>query len=151
MLTNGNAVDILVVEDNDSERASIVDSLRNAIKNVRVASTENGEEAIDFLMARHAWIGRVGLPPPKLILLDLEMPGSDGFSVLGQIRAIEPQEALRLTPVVMFTDSKAPDNISASYRGGANSYMIKPVSFSDFELLVERIGKYWMIHNTVSI
>jgi two-component system response regulator len=150
MLTSGEEVDILVVEDNDSDRDSIVESLTNAIKNVRVAATRNGAEAIDFLLARGPWKNRAGLNPPKLILLDLEMVGTDGFSVLGQIRAIVPKDALTLTPVVMFTDSKAPGDITASYLGGANSYIIKPLSFPDFKLVVERVGQYWMSHNVAS-
>ncbi len=144
-------VDILVVEDNDSERTSIVEALIDSIRSVRVLAVRSGAEALDFLFARGAWTTRVGLPPPRLILLDLEMPGVDGISVLGQIRSIEPQDALTLTPVVIFSSSNSAEDVETSYRCGANSYIIKPLSFPDFQAVVERVGLYWMAHNRVMV
>ncbi len=150
MLKNDEPVDILVVEDNDSERASIVASLEAAIHEVNVVAVHDGSEALDFLFARGDWTDRSGAASPKLILLDLELPGSDGFSVLGQIRSIEPKDALTLTPVVIFTDSKAQYNIARSYRCGANSYIMKPLSFPDFQAVVKTVGQYWMTLNKTS-
>ena len=146
-MTNGESVDILVVEDNDSERVSIVEALQASIQNVRVVAARDGTEALDFLFGRGAWTDRVGEYPPKLILLDLALPRSDGFSVLGQIRSIEAQNALTLTPVVIFTDSQAAGDITRSYRCGANSYITKPMSFPEFQAVVETVGQYWMMHN----
>ena len=146
-MLNDEPVDILVVEDNDSERASIVESLQASIHDVHVVAVHNGTEALDFLFARGAWTDRVGADSPRLILLDLALPGSGGFSVLGQIRALEPQDALTLTPVVIFTDSQAAGDITESYRCGANSYIIKPLSFTDFQAVVETVGQYWMKYN----
>jgi len=150
VVKNDDPVDILVVEDNDSQRASIVRALQGAIPDVLVLAVRDGPEALDFLFSRGAWSDRVGEDPPKLILLDLELPGSDGFSVLGQIRSIEPKDALTLTPVVIFTDSQASADITLSYRCGANSYIIKPLSFPNFRAIVETIGQYWMTHNRSS-
>ncbi len=145
-----NPVDILVVEDNDSQRASIVASLEASIEGVQVAAVHNGDEALDFLFCRGAWTGRLGDDPPRLILLDLEMPGTDSFSVLGQIRSIDPRGALTLAPVVVFTDSKSDSDIQESYRCGANSYIIKPLSFSEFKTIVDTVGQYWMTYNQTS-
>ena len=149
-MTNGEPVDILVVEDNDSQRASIVLALKNCIPDVLVVGVSDGATALDFLFHRGVWKDCAGEGPPKLILLDLEMPGLDGISLLGQIRALEPQDALTLTPVVVFTDSQAVDDIQESYRCGANSYLIKPLSFQDFQAIVETIGQYWVNHNRTS-
>ncbi len=149
-MKNDDPVDILVVEDNDSQRTSIVRALEDCIPDVLVVAVRDGAEALDFLFSRGAWTDRVGEDPPKLILLDLELPGSDGFSVLGQIRAIEPQDGLTLAPVVIFTDSQAAGDITESYRCGANSYIIKPLSFPDFKAIVETVGQYWMTHNRTS-
>lgn len=149
-MTNDEPVDILVVEDNDSQRASIVTALQDSIPDVLVLSVRDGPEALDFLFSRGSWAGRVGEDPPKLILLDLELPDSDGFSVLGQIRSVEPKDALTLTPVVIFTDSQSSADITQSYRCGANSYIIKPLSFPDFRAIVETVGQYWMTHNRTS-
>jgi len=145
-----NPVDILVVEDNESQRASIVASLTASIDGVQIASVQDGDEALDFLFARGVWTDRAGELPPRLILLDLEMPGTNAFSVLGQIRSMEPQGALTLAPVVVFTDSKTDSDIKESYRCGANSYIIKPLSFSEFQTIVDTVGQYWMTHNRTS-
>jgi two-component system response regulator len=150
-MDNDELIDILVVEDNDSERRSIVAVLQAVMPDVCVASTGNGNEALDFLLARGAWTGRAGEDPPKLILLDLALPGTDGFSLLGQIRSIEPHGALTLAPVVIFTDSVSASDVRESYRCGANSYIIKPLSFPDFQSVVEAIGQYWMAHNKAPI
>jgi len=150
-MLNDEPVDILVVEDNDSERASIVASLQSAIHGVNVVAVHDGTEALDFLFARGNWTDREGADSPRLILLDLELPGSDGFSVLGQIRSIEPKDALTLTPVVVFTDSKARGDIAKSYRCGANSYIMKPLSFPDFQAIVKTVGQYWMTHNKTCV
>jgi len=149
-MTNGDAVDILVVEDNESQRDSIVLALRDSIPDVVVIAVRDGNEALDFLFSRGAWADRTGEPPPRLILLDLELPGSDGFSVLGRIRSVEPMDALTLAPVVVFTDSHANRDVTESYRCGANSYIIKPLSFSDFRTIVSTVGQYWMMHNRAS-
>ncbi|MDX9972860.1 MAG: response regulator [FCB group bacterium] len=144
-------VDILVVEDNASQRESIVLALQNAIPDVLVMAVGDGMEALDFLFCRGAWTHRAGDDPPKLILLDLSLPGADGFSVLAQIRSFDTDDALTLTPIVIFSDSEAPGDISKCYRCGANSYIIKPLSFSDFQTIVETVGQYWMTHNETSV
>ena len=143
-------VDILVVEDNESQRASIVASLEASIEGVQIVSVHDGDAALDFLFGRGAWTGRIEADPPRLILLDLEMPGTDSFSVLGQIRSIEPKGALTLAPVVVFTDSNSASDIQESYRCGANSYIIKPLSFPEFKTIVDTVGQYWMTHNKTS-
>ncbi len=146
-MTSNGFIDILVVEDNDSERASIVESLQSSIPDVCVVAVCNGKEALDFLFCRGIWSDRVGEDPPKLILMDLVLPESDGFSVLGQIRSIEPENEFTLTPVVIFTDSQERHDITKSYRCGANSYIIKPLSFLDFQSVVKTVGQYWMDFN----
>jgi two-component system response regulator len=141
-------VDILVVEDNNDQRVSIVEALQAAIPDVSVASVRSGVEALDFLFARGAWADRAGNLPPRLILLDLALPGlTNSLSVLGQIRSIEPRVALTVAPVVIFTDSQEAADVKECYRCGANSYILKPISFPDFKRVVEAVGRYWMKHN----
>lgn len=140
-------IDILVVEDNEQEQASIVSVLEASIRGVRVVAARNGLEALDYLFGRNGWGERLGEEPPKLILLDLAMPGADGFSVLAKIRELEPKDALTLTPIVVFSDSRSPADIKESYCCGANSYITKPLSYPDFQTVVKAIGNYWITHN----
>lgn len=147
MMENNGAVDILVVEDNQSQRESIVESLEASLDDVNVVAVADGDEALDFLFARGPWADRVDEEPPRLILLDLQLPGADAFSILGQIRSLEPDDALMLTPVVVFTDSQSDSNTTKCYRCGANSYLIKPLSFNEFRTLVDMVGRYWITHN----
>jgi CheY-like chemotaxis protein len=147
---NNDPVDVLVVEDNESERESIVESLRNAIPDVNIVAVHDGTEALDFLFARGAWMNRADADPPRLILMDLALPGSDGFSVLGQIRSLDAGDALTLTPVVIFSDSQDPGDVLKSYRCGANSYIMKPLSFFDFQAVITSVGQYWMTQNRTS-
>ncbi len=146
-MMNDEPVDVLVVEDSESERASIVAALLASFPDVNVLAVNSGTAALDFLFARGDWRNRAGADPPRLILLDLSLPGADGFSVLGQIRSLDAEDALTLTPVVIFSDSQNPGNITKSYRCGANGYVMKPVSFSDFQAIVTSIGQYWLTSN----
>ena len=142
-------VDILVMEDNENERASIVAVLRASIADVQIVVVRNGTEALDFLFARGTWANRDVADSPKLVLLDLSLPEADGLSILGEIRSLEPDDALTFTPVVIFSDSHNPRDIRESYRCGENSYIMKPVSFSDFQAVVGNIGNYWVNHNRI--
>jgi two-component system response regulator len=135
------------VEDEDSQRASIVLALQNSIPDIVVIAVRDGTEALDFLLGRGAWTERLGEDPPRLILMDLSMPGETGFSVLAQLRALEAKNALTLTPVVIFTDSQAPGDILMSYRCGANSFIKKPLDFARFQAVVESVGQYWIKQN----
>jgi two-component system response regulator len=149
-MLNDEPVDILVVEDGESERTSIVEILQASIPDVQVVAVNDGTAALDFLFSRGDWTARVGAEPPRLILLDLALPGADGFSILGQIRSLDAEDALTLTPVVVFSDSQDVLDIEKSYRCGANSYIMKPLSFSDFQAVVKTVGQYWMTHNRTS-
>lgn len=150
-MTMHERVDVLVVEDNESERGSIVETLQSSIRNAHIVAVCDGPEALDFLFSRGRWVDRLGEDSPRLVLLDLEMPGGDGFSVLGQIRSLEASEnSLNLIPVVIFTSSNESHDVRKSYRCGANSYIIKPLSFPDFQAVVETVGQYWITHNTAA-
>jgi two-component system response regulator len=146
-MCNDEPVDILVVEDNAGDSSSIVEALRAAIPDVNVVAVHDGVSALDFLFGRGEWTRRARAEPPRLILLDLALPGANGFSVLGQIRSFDAEDAPTLIPVVIFSDSQNAGDITHSYRCGANSYIMKPLSYSDFQAVIKSVGKYWMMHN----
>jgi two-component system response regulator len=139
-------VDILVVEDDDEQRATIVEALLAELPAVQVAAVASGAEALDFLFRFGKWAQRVGVPP-KVVLLDLMMPNLDGFNVLDQLRAKQTECMTHLTPVVIFSDSHSPSDVSRSYRCGANSFVAKPVGYPEFQSAVASIGRYWVAKN----
>jgi CheY-like chemotaxis protein len=113
-VANDASVDIRVVEDNDGERASIVESLQASIHDVSVVAATDGAQALDSLFSRGAWTDRAGADPPRLILLDVRLMGSDGFSALGPIRPLDAEEALTLMTIVILTDSQVAGGITKS-------------------------------------
>jgi two-component system response regulator len=130
---------IMLVEDNpDDEELTIRALKRNNILN-RVVVAHDGAEAIDYLLA-----GPDDRVRPGLILLDLKLPKIDGLEVLRRIRA---DERTQFVPVVVLTSSKQEEDIVASYRGGANAYLRKPVKFSDFTQTVSALGVFWLLLN----
>ena len=128
---------ILLVEDNPDDEALTLRALKdNHILN-QLTIAHNGAEALEHLFID-------GVTPPGLILLDLNLPKVDGLEVLSRIRA---DERTRFIPVVILTSSKQEEDILASYRGGANAYIRKPVKFSDFTQAVKTLGVFWLLMN----
>ncbi len=134
---------ILLVEDNaDDEALTIRAFNKNGIQNPLVVARD-GQAALDYLFATGPHAG--GNPvKPVLILLDLKLPKLNGIEVLRQIRS---NEATRLIPTVVLTTSKEEDDLTNSYRLGANSYIRKPVDFMAFIDVVKQVGMYWLMLN----
>lgn len=135
---------ILLVEDNaDDEVLARRAFKKNSIRNPVVVARD-GAEALDFVFARGQFAGRDVLDRPQLILLDLKLPRVDGLEVLRQLRA---DERTRSTVVVVLTSSSREQDRVMSYRGGANSYICKPVDFGKFNEAVKMLGQYWLSLN----
>ena len=136
---------ILLVEDNPDDEELVMRSLRKANIVNEVAVARDGAEALDYLFA--AGTGKVSRADlPAVVLLDLRLPKIDGFEVLTRIRA---RPETRTMPVVILTSSSEEEDMLRSYRGGANSYVRKPVDFSEFAAAVRSLGLYWLILNDV--
>ncbi|AKG24460.1 chemotaxis protein CheY [Calothrix sp. 336/3] len=101
---------------------------------------KDGEELMDYLYQRGRYTDANISPRPGLILLDLNMPKKDGREALREIKA-HPQ--LRKIPVIVLTTSKAEEDILRTYDLGANSFIIKPVTFAALVEVIKTIGKYW--------
>src|SRR4030042_6927345 len=135
---------ILLVEDNRLDIELTLDAFREARLGNTVHVAKNGEEALAYLFGRGQYADRKQYPLPDIILLDLKMPGIDGFEVLRQVKAA-PE--LKRLPVIILTSSREEGDLALSYDGGANSYLVKPVSFDGFLKVVEQVQNYWLILN----
>jgi CheY-like chemotaxis protein len=128
---------ILLVEDDPDHELLTIRALNksNIANEVRVA--RDGEEAINLLFGENA-------VSPQVILLDLKLPKIDGLEVLRRIRE---GEATRYLPVVVLTSSDEDRDLVRSYQLGVNSYIRKPVNFSDFAEATRQLGMYWLVLN----
>jgi two-component system, response regulator len=143
-MVNADAVDILLVEDNPQHVELTLRALRkhNLANNVLVA--KDGAEALEFIFRTHPYDQGQIENGPKVILLDLKLPKVDGLEVLSRIKSDERTKAI---PVVVVTTSEQDQDIVKSYNLGANSYIVKPVSFEKFVEAVSQLGFYWMLVN----
>jgi len=134
---------VLLVEDNaDDELLTIRAFRKNNLRN-EIVVARDGVEALDYLFATGAHVGRApGLP--EMVLLDLKLPRLDGLEVLRRIRA---DHRTALLPVVILTSSKQEEDLLKSYELGANSYVRKPVEFEAFVEAVRNLGLYWLVVN----
>ncbi len=135
---------ILLVEDNPDDQALTLRALtKNNISNP-VVLAKDGVEALDFLFQTGPYKGLPNHPAPQVILLDLKLPRVDGLEVLRRMRA---DDRTRLIPVVILTSSKEEQDIVNGYKFGANSYIRKPVDFTQFLEAVRQLGLYWLLLN----
>ena len=135
---------ILLVEDNPKDEALTLRALRksNIVNDVVVA--HDGVEALEYLFGTGAHAGRDTTLMPQLTLLDLKMPRVDGLQVLKKMRE---DERTKRIPVVIFTSSDEEEDLIRSYELGANSYVRKPVEFSQFVEATKQLGLYWLVLN----
>ena len=135
---------ILLVEDNRMDVELTLDAFHEArlLNTIQVAP--DGQAALDYLFGRGKYADRNAYPMPNLVLLDLKLPGIDGFEVLRQIKSTP---ILKRLPVVILTSSKEEGDRALSYDHGANSYLVKPVSFDGFLGVVREIDGYWLSLN----
>jgi CheY-like chemotaxis protein len=135
---------ILLVEDNADDEALTLRALKmnNILNEVVVA--RDGVEALDYLFGTGKHVGRDMSQLPSVTLLDLKLPKIDGLEVLKKVRA---NEVTKLLPVVILTSSKEDQDLINGYSLGANSYIRKPVDFSQFSEAIRQLGLYWLALN----
>ena len=128
---------ILLVEDDPDHEALTIRALKksNIVNDVAIA--RDGEEAVNMLLGPNPI-------KPQVILLDLKLPKLDGLEVLRRIRE---SDATRTLPVVILTSSDEERDVVRSYSLGVNSYIRKPVNFTDFAEATRQLGMYWLVLN----
>jgi len=133
---------ILLVEDNPDDVDLTIRAFRSSQINQDISVARDGAAALE------SRFGSAAQPPPRdlpsLVLLDLKLPGVDGFTVLQRIRA---NAYTRFLPVVILTSSTEVVDLVRGYRLGANSYVRKPVSYRDFLSVAQQIASYWLALN----
>jgi two-component system response regulator len=135
---------ILLVEDNANDEALTLRSLKKANIMNQVVVVRDGAEALDYIFARGTHSTREATDLPEIVLLDLNLPKVGGLDVLRRVRA---EEATKWLPVIILTSSKEERDLAAGYENGANSYVVKPVDFTQFSEAVRMLGLYWLLVN----
>lgn len=130
---------VLIAEDNPADATVITDTLQHGPTTIRLTVTDDGRQALDHLNAI------AGDPQllPKLIILDLNLPGLTGHELLTEIRN---HPALRLVPTLILSSSASATDVTASYQLGANCHLKKPIKLAEYRQLIDHIHALWLTH-----
>lgn len=131
---------ILIVEDSDEDFEAVGRVMRRSDVTNPLFRCTDGDDALDFLYQTGTYADPQTAPRPALILLDLNLPGTDGREVLEQIKQ---DEDLKIIPVVVFTTSANPRDVDVCYRNGANGYIVKPININRFVEIMRVVIDYW--------
>ncbi|MEH2346483.1 MAG: response regulator [Nostoc sp.] len=131
---------LLVVEDSNEDFEALQRFLKRSSIPILIQRCVNGEQALAFLYRTGSYINRESARRPGLIVLDLNLPGTDGREVL---RRIKLDDNLKRIPVVVFTTSNNPKDIQVCYQYGVNSYIVKPINFAQLKRDIQMLVEYW--------
>lgn len=142
---------IVMADDDADDCALLRDAFGAAQVDSRFECVSDGRKLLDYLRdavaAKVAGVAAQNLNgEPAIVVLDLNMPSMNGREALAAIRA---DPSLRHLPVVVFSTSRQDSDILGSYQAGANSYIIKPTSFTELTRIARELGAYWL--GTVSL
>jgi CheY-like chemotaxis protein len=131
---------MLIVEDSPEDYEATVRTLGKAGLTDAFVHCEDGDDALNFLYRRGPYATPDLAPRPRVILLDLNLPGTDGREVLTQIKQ---DEDLKVIPVLIFTTSDHHDDVQRCYEAGANSYIRKSVDLAGFTKALMSVKQFW--------
>lgn len=137
----GEPFTILLVEDNPAHAELVVRSFAEHRIANHIVHVSDGETALEYLFGKGSYEEQEGPPLPHIILLDLRLPRIDGLEVLRQIKG---SERLKRIPVIILTTSAAEQDAARAYERNVNSYVVKPIDFSQFTKLMDDLGMYWL-------
>ena len=138
-MENGCNKLILIVEDSPEDYDTTLRAFKRVGMKNKVIRFEMGDECLDYLFGRGEYEGKK-IVLPGLILLDLNLPGTDGREVL---KIIKSDLQMKKIPVVVLTTSNDIKDIEECYQLGANSYIQKPVGFEGFINAITKLKEYW--------
>lgn len=131
---------LLIIEDSNEDFEAFQRYLNQYTSIIPIYRCTNGDQALAFLYRRNRYTDPKTSPRPGVILLDLNLPGTDGREVLRQIKQ---DDDLKTVPVVVFTTSSNPKDIETCYKQGVNSYIIKPMDISLLRQSIQGLLSYW--------
>ena len=131
---------ILLVEDSPEDREATIRALRKSGLANPIYCCGTGDEALDYVFQRDEYSDATLAPRPSIVLLDLNLPGTDGREVLHEMKNAEH---LKSIPVIVLTTSTDSRDIDSCYRMGANSYIKKPVDLTAFMAAIQLLKNYW--------
>jgi two-component system response regulator len=134
---------ILLIEDRPDDAELAIRAFAMGTLKPTIVVARDGVEALEYLFGTGLGATRPSIRP-DVVLLDLKLPRVDGLEVLRRVRA-DPRT--RLLPVVIMTSSDRERDIESGYALGANSYIVKPIKFSDFVETASQLGAYWLTIN----
>jgi CheY-like chemotaxis protein len=137
---------MLLIDDSDEDYDTVIWALRRITFDKRVVRCASGDEALDLLYRRGQYAQETSEWQPSLIVLDLNLPGTDGRELL---RLLKTDAALRTIPVIVYTTSSNPRDIEYCYQNGANAYQVKPVDFEKFCASWNTLVTHWFHHVTL--
>ena len=144
-MPDNSTTPLLVIEDSDED----FEVLQLFMEDMAVANPiyrcTTGDKALDFLYRNLDKEAPENTTRPSMILLDLNLPGTDGREVLERLKQ---DDQFREIPIVIFTTNSDPRDIKFCYRKGANGYLIKPVGTEKFEKAIQAFVNYWLHTNT---
>ena len=135
-----NEKPLMIIEDNDVDYELIVRGLGRAGLKSSVVHCRTGDEAIDYLHGCVESDEQAMILEPRVILLDLNMPGMDGRDVLTSIAS---NRKLLHIPVVVMTPSSAEEDIEECYALGARSFLTKPGDSKEFLQILAEFKRFW--------
>lgn len=131
---------ILLVDDSSEDTFVMMRAMDKARMRNRIITIKQSENVAAYFNGTGEYEDRSKFPLADLVLLDLKMPGMDGFEVLGWIRR---HQTLKDLPVVVLTSSELLFDVTRAYEVGANSYLVKPLEFENYEALMRTLGSVW--------
>jgi CheY-like chemotaxis protein len=135
---------ILLVEDDENDVMLLQRAFRRAAIINPLQVVRHGDDAVAYLEGSGEFADRIRYPLPVLMLLDLKLPRRTGLEVL---QWVKERAGVKKIPIIVLTSSKNDDDVNRAYELGANSYVVKPVSFETLLELVKSLELYWLVLN----
>jgi CheY-like chemotaxis protein len=140
MNSEEKSISLLVIEDSQADFESLTRVMKSLNFSYPIYRCANGDTALEFLFQKGDYAEPQTAPRPNLILLDLNLPGTDGRDVL---KTLKKNEKLKLIPIVVFTTSFNQKDVKFCYSQGANNYILKPMGVSALTDTINILIRYW--------